>query len=629
MSDNIENINGEDTPQGKSGEGWSRRDWIKVVGITSAGLSLMGINSALAQNSNDVRYVNGALYVKRESYAALFGATTGDKIRLADTELFIEIEKDFQTYGEENKFGGGKTVRDGMGQSANAMDADSLDMCILGAVIIDHWGIVKADIGIKNGKIVGVGKAGNPQAQDGVTPGMIIGPATEVHGGWGYIVTAGGVDSHIHYICPDLVDTALYSGVTTLIGGGTGPNDGTNATTVTGGKHFIRRMLESSEDLPINTAFFGKGNVTNTKAQVEMIKAGACGNKIHEDWGATPSTIDAALNVADEYDVQIAIHTDTLNEAGYLEDTVKAINGRVIHTFHTEGAGGGHAPDIMKIAMYPNILPSSTNPTKPYTINTAAEHLDMLMVCHHLDPNSKTDLAFADSRIRPSTIAAEDILQDIGVISMMSSDSQAMGRIGEVVIRTWQTAHKMKVQRGALPEDNKGNDNYRVKRYVSKYTINPAKTHGIGEYVGSIEPGKIADLVIWKPEMFGVKPEIIYKAGMIVASRMGDPNASIPTPQPIIYRRMFGALGDALTKTSFNFVSKHSIQSGTIKSYGLKKECLPVKGCRTVQKKDMVHNNATPNIEINPETYEVKVNGKVETCEPLKVLPMAQRYFLF
>ncbi|MDO4224293.1 MAG: urease subunit alpha [Bergeyella zoohelcum] len=621
------NDNKELTPM--QNEGWSRRDFIKVVGVATAGISLMGMSPLFAQNSDAVRVKNGELYIKREFYNSLFGATTGDKIRLADTELFIEIEKDFQTYGEENKFGGGKTIRDGMGQSATTLDKDVLDMCLLGATIIDHWGIVKADIGIKNGKIVGIGKAGNPDTQDGVTEGMIIGPATEVHGAWGYIVTAGGIDTHVHYICPEIVDTALYSGVTTLIGGGTGPNDGTNATTVTGGKHHIKRMLESSEGLPINTGFFGKGNVTNFEAQVEMIKAGACGTKIHEDWGATPATIDMALQVADKYDVQVAIHSDTLNESGYLEDTVAAINNRAIHSFHTEGAGGGHAPDIMKISMYPNILPSSTNPTKPYTVNTVAEHLDMLMVCHHLDPKSKTDLAFADSRIRPSTIAAEDILQDLGVISMMSSDSQAMGRVGEVITRTWQTAHKMKVQRGALKEDKNDNDNYRVKRYVSKYTINPAITHGVSEYVGSIEVGKIADLVVWKPEMFGVKPEIIYKSGMIVASKMGDPNASIPTPQPVIYRKMFGAHGDALTETSFNFVSKASIDEGVIASYGLKKACLPVKNCRTIGKKDMIHNNSTPNIEINPETYEVKVDGKVETCEPLSELPMAQRYLLF
>lgn len=609
---------------------WNRREWIKIVGVTTAGLTVMGLNKSYAQNNNEVRFENGNLYVKREKYASLFGPTTGDKVRLADTELFIEIEKDYQTYGEENKFGGGKTVRDGMGQSTSALEKDSLDMCILGATIIDHWGIVKADIGIKNGKIKAIGKAGNPDVQDGVTPGMIIGPSTEVHGGWNYIVTPGGIDTHIHFICPEIVDTALYSGLTTLIGGGTGPNDGTNATTITPGKFFIERMLQASEELPVNLGYFGKGNVSNEAAQVEMIKAGALGVKIHEDWGSTPSTIDMALKVADKYDTQVTIHTDTLNEAGYLEDTVKAINGRVIHTFHTEGAGGGHAPDIIKIAMYPNILPSSTNPTKPYTVNTVAEHVDMLMVCHHLSPKIKEDVAFADSRIRPSTIAAEDVLHDEGVISMMSSDSQAMGRVGEVITRTWQTAHKMKVQRGALPEDARGgNDNFRVKRYVAKYTINPAKSHGIDSYIGSIEPGKIADLVVWKPEFFGVKPEIIYKSGMIIASKMGDPNASIPTPQPVTYRKMFGGYGKALTESCFNFVSKASIDSGNIAKLGLKRKSLPVKGCRTVQKKDMVHNNATPKLEVDPETYEVKIDGKVATCEPLKELPMAQRYLLF
>nr|WP_206022357.1 urease subunit alpha [Pseudoflavitalea sp. G-6-1-2] len=590
----------------------------------------MGLNNAFAQNSNEVWFEDGNLYIKREKYASLFGPTTGDKVRLADTELLIEIEKDYQTYGEENKFGGGKTVRDGMGQSATAAEKDSLDMVILGAIIVDHWGIVKADIGIKNGKIHAIGKAGNPDAQDGVTPGMVIGAGTEVHGGWGYIVTPGGIDTHIHFICPEIIDTALYSGVTTLIGGGTGPNDGTNATTVTPGKYFIEKMLQAAEEFPVNVGFFGKGNVSNEASQVEQIKAGALGVKIHEDWGATPSTIDISLRVADKYDTQVTIHTDTLNEAGFLEDTMKAIDGRVIHTFHTEGAGGGHAPDIIKIAMYPNILPASTNPTKPYTVNTVAEHVDMLMVCHHLSPQIKEDVAFADSRIRPSTIAAEDILHDMGVLSMMSSDSQAMGRVGEVITRTWQTAHKMKVQRGALPEDGKsGNDNYRVKRYVSKYTINPAKAHGIDTYIGSIEPGKIADLIVWKPEFFGIKPELIYKSGMIVGSKMGDPNASIPTPQPVIYRKQYGALGAALSANSFNFVSKASIDSGNIGKLKLKRQSLAVKGCRTVQKKDMIHNTATPNIEVDPETYQVKVDGKVATCEPLKELPMAQRYFLF
>lgn len=624
------NHKNENIDPNESDNNWNRRDWIKVVGITTAGLSLMGLNSAFGQNDGQVRVENGDLYVSREKYASLFGPTVGDKVRLADTELFIEIEKDFQTYGEENKFGGGKTVRDGMGQSARALDKDCLDMCILGATIIDHWGIVKADIGIKDGKIVGVGKAGNPDVQDGVTSNMTIGPATEVHGGWGYIVTAGAIDSHIHFICPQLVETALASGTTTLLGGGTGPNDGTNATTVTPGKFFIEKMLQASEAFPVNIGLMGKGNTSSLEAQEEMIKAGALGTKVHEDWGTTPSTIDAALKIADKYDVQVAIHTDTLNEAGYLENTVNAIGNRVIHTFHTEGAGGGHAPDIMSIAQFPNILPSSTNPTKPYTVNTAAEHVDMLMVCHHLSPKIKEDVAFADSRIRPSTIAAEDILHDLGAISMMSSDSQAMGRIGEVVMRTWQTAHKMKVQRGPLPEDKKsGNDNFRAKRYVSKYTINPAITHGISSYVGSIEAGKIADLVLWKPQFFGVKPEMIYKAGMVAYARMGDANASIPTPQPVIYKNMYGAFGEASTKTNFNFVSKISIDSGNIKKLGLKRESLPVKGCRNIGKKDMIHNSATPKIEINPETYEVKIDGKVATCEPLKEVPMAQRYFLF
>lgn len=615
----------------KVGEsGWNRRDWIKVVGVTTVGLSFMGLNTALANSDGEVRFEDGDLYISRARYVSLFGPTKGDKVRLADSELFIEIEKDFQVYGEENKFGGGKTVRDGMGQSTKTLDKDCLDMCILGATIIDHWGIVKADIGIKGGKIVGVGKAGNPDTQDGVTPGMIIGPATEVHGGWGYIVTAGGIDSHIHFICPQLIDVALSSGLTTLIGGGTGPNDGTNATTISPGKFFIEKMLESAEGLPINIGLLGKGNTSNEKAMEEMIKAGALGLKVHEDWGATPSVIDASLKVADKYDVQVAIHTDTLNEAGYLENTVGAIKDRVIHTYHTEGAGGGHAPDIMAIAQYKNILPSSTNPTRPYTINTAAEHVDMLMVCHHLSPKIKEDVAFADSRIRPSTIAAEDILHDLGAISMMSSDSQAMGRIGEVIARTWQTAHKMKIQQGPLEEDKAAkNDNYRVKRYISKYTINPAKTHGIDSYVGSIEKGKIADLVVWKPEFFGIKPEIIYKAGVIVHSKMGDANASIPTPQPIMYRNMFGAFGDALQKTSFNFVSKASIDTGAIKKLGLKRVSLPVKGIRNLKKSDMVHNNATPKIEIDPETYEVKIDGKLATCEPLKEVPMAQRYLLF
>ncbi|QNL50872.1 urease subunit alpha [Olivibacter sp. SDN3] len=614
---------------------WSRRKWIKVVGLTTAGTTALGLDALalerLGLDEASVKYIDNELYIPRDKYAALFGPTTGDKVRLADTELFIEIEKDYAVYGEENKFGGGKTVRDGMGQSARALrDEDVLDLCITNVIVIDHWGVVKGDVGIKDGKIVGIGKAGNPDVQDGITKGLIIGASTEVHGGAGMILTAGGVDTHIHFISPTQVETALYSGVTTFIGGGTGPVDGTLATTVTSGKWYIERMLEAFENLPVNVGFFGKGNVSTTRPIEEQIEAGALGVKIHEDWGSTPATIDAALKVADKYDVQVAIHTDTLNEAGFLEDTVNAIDGRVIHTFHTEGAGGGHAPDIIKISMYPNILPASTNPTKPYTVNTAEEHLDMLMVCHHLDKNVKEDVAFADSRIRPQTIAAEDILQDMGVFSIMSSDSQAMGRVGEVISRTWQTAHKMKVQRGALDEDKKGdNDNFRVKRYVSKFTINPAKAHGIDEYVGSIEPGKYADLVLWKPELFGAKPELIIKSGMILGSKMGDANASIPTPQPIIYRPMFGYYGKALTKICLNFVSAVSLENGNIKNLGLARTSLPVKGCRNVFKKDMVHNNATPNIEVDPETYEVKVDGVLATCEPLKELPMAQRYFLF
>lgn len=614
--------------------GWNRREWIKVVGMGTLG-SIVGLDALgldkLGLDKSSVKYIDGELYIPRDKYAALFGPTTGDKVRLADTELFIEIEKDFGVYGEENKFGGGKTIRDGMGQSARAMrDEDVLDFCITNVIIIDHWGIVKGDIGIKDGKIVGIGKAGNPDVQDGITKGMVIGGSTEVHGGAGHILTAGGIDTHIHFISPQQVETALYSGVTTFIGGGTGPADGTNATTVTSGKWFMERMFEAFENLPINVGFFGKGNISTTGPIIEQIEAGALGVKIHEDWGATPSTIDAALTVADKYDVQVAIHTDTLNEAGFLEDTVAAIDGRVIHTFHTEGAGGGHAPDIIKIAMYPNILPASTNPTKPFTINTVEEHLDMLMVCHHLDKNVKEDVAFADSRIRPQSIAAEDILQDMGVFSIMSSDSQAMGRVGEVISRTFQTAHKMKIQRGALAQDKgNDNDNFRVKRYISKYTINPAKAHGIDKYIGSIEPGKIADLILWKPAMFGVKPEMIIKGGMIVGAKMGDINASIPTPQPVLYRPMFGVHGKALQKLCFNFVSKVSLENGNIAKLNLSRVSLPVEGCRTVRKKDMVHNDATPNIEVNPETYEVTVDGVLAICEPLHEVPMAQRFFLF
>ena len=572
-----------------------------------------------------------SLHINRIKYANMYGPTVGDKVRLGDTELIIEVEKDYTVYGEENKFGGGKTIRDGMAQSSTRKRNEGvLDFLITGVLIIDHWGIVKADIGIKDGKIADIGKAGNPDIMDGVNANMIIGASTEVHGGSGLIATAGGIDSHIHFICPQLIDHALFSGITTMLGGGTGPADGTNATTVTPGAWNIQKMLESADAFPMNLGFLGKGNCATTAPLTEQVEAGAIGLKIHEDWGSTPAVIDAALKVADALDVQVAIHTDTLNEAGFLEDTIKAINGRTIHTYHTEGAGGGHSPDIIKAAMYQNILPSSTNPTRPFTINTIDEHLDMLMVCHHLDKSVPEDVAFADSRIRPETIAAEDILHDMGVFSMMSSDSQAMGRVAEVITRTWQTADKMKKQRGFLPEDEKNqNDNFRVKRYVSKYTINPAITHGISEYVGSIEVGKIADLVLWKPALFGAKPEMIIKGGMIIASKMGDPNASIPTPQPVIYRHMFGAFGKALYKTCISFVSQVSLENGSVLSYQLLKEVLPVKNCRKISKKDLIHNDQTPQIDVNPETYEVKVDGKTITCEPLSEVSLAQRYFLF
>jgi urease subunit alpha len=572
-----------------------------------------------------------SISINRIKYAGMFGPTTGDRVRLADTELLIEIEKDYAAYGDENKFGGGKTVRDGMAQSSDASRGEGvLDMVITGVIVIDHWGIVKGDIGIKDGKIVGVGRAGNPDTMDGVAPDMVIGAATEVHGGAGLIATAGGIDTHIHFICPQQIEHALYSGITTMIGGGTGPADGTNATTVTPGAWNIRRMFEAADAFPVNMGFFGKGNCSAAAPLEEQIAAGALGVKIHEDWGSTPAVIDASLAIADRFDVQVAIHTDTLNEAGFLESTLAAINGRVIHTFHTEGAGGGHAPDIIRAAMYPNVLPSSTNPTRPFTVNTIDEHLDMLMVCHHLNKSVPEDVAFADSRIRPETIAAEDILHDMGVFSMMSSDSQAMGRVSEVITRTWQTAHKMKVQRGSLHEDkDTGNDNLRVKRYLAKYTINPAISHGISSYVGSVEPGKMADLVLWKPAFFGVKPEMIIKGGMIAAARMGDPNASIPTPQPVIYRPMFGAFGKALNHTAATFVSSLSLERKIVQQYQLQKQLLPVKNCRNIGKKDLIHNNALPEIEVNPDNYEVRVNGEHITCEPMAVLPMAQRYFLF
>ena len=572
-----------------------------------------------------------SLHINRIKYANMYGPTTGDKIRLADTDLIIEIEKDYGVYGEESKFGGGKTIRDGMAQSARATRKEGvLDFVITNVMIIDHWGIVKADIGIKDGKIAGIGKAGNPDTMDGVAANLVIGASTEVHGGAGLIATAGGIDTHIHFICPQQIDYALFSGITTMIGGGTGPADGTNATTVTPGAWNMQKMLEAADAFPMNLGFLGKGNCASTEPLAEQVEAGAIGLKIHEDWGSTPAVIDASLKVADLYDVQVAIHTDTLNEAGFLEDTINAIAGRTIHTYHTEGAGGGHAPDIIKAAMYPNILPSSTNPTRPYTVNTIDEHLDMLMVCHHLDKSVPEDVAFADSRIRPETIAAEDILHDMGIFSMMSSDSQAMGRVSEVIIRTWQTADKMKKQRGFLKEDAaKNNDNFRVKRYIAKYTINPAITHGIANHVGSLEAGKMADIVLWKPALFGVKPEMIIKGGFIIAGKMGDPGASIPTPQPVLYRHMFGAYGKAVQQTCATFVSKISLEKRIVQGYHLQKNVLPVSHCRNISKKDMVHNSETPAIDVNPETYEVKVEEILITCEPASVVPMAQRYFLF
>jgi urease subunit alpha len=562
--------------------------------------------------------------ISRAAYAEMFGPTTGDRIRLADTELFIEIEKDFTTYGEEVKFGGGKVIRDGMGQSQRNHDA-VMDTVITNAVILDHWGIVKADIGIKNGRIAAIGKAGNPDIQPNVT--MAIGAATEIIAGEGMIVTAGGIDSHIHFICPQQIEEALMSGVTTMLGGGTGPAVGTAATTCTPGPWHIHSMLSAADAFPMNLGFLGKGNVSLPVPLEEQIRAGAIGLKLHEDWGSTPAAIDNCLSVADRMDVQVAIHTDTLNEAGFLEHTLAAFKDRTIHTFHTEGAGGGHAPDIIAAVGQGNVLPSSTNPTRPYTANTLDEHLDMLMVCHHLDPAIAEDVAFAESRIRRETIAAEDILHDIGAISMMSSDSQAMGRVGEVIMRTWQTAHKMKAQRGALPEDG-ASDNFRAKRYIAKYTINPAITHGISHVVGSLEAGKIADIVLWKPAFFGVKPSMILKSGMIAAAQMGDPNASIPTPQPVHYRMMFGAYGGGL-KTSFTFVSQAAFDAGIGDMLKLNKPLIAVKNMRNLRKADMIHNGATPKMEVDPETYEVRADGELLVCEPASVLPMAQRYFLF
>jgi len=568
--------------------------------------------------------------MERSRYAAMFGPTVGDAVRLADTDLWAEIERDYTVYGDECKFGGGKVIRDGMGQSSRTTrEGGALDTVITNAIIIDHWGIVKADIGIRDGRIVGIGKAGNPDTMDGVDPRLVVGAGTEVIAGEGKIVTAGGVDTHIHFICPQQIETALASGITTMIGGGTGPATGTNATTCTPGQWHIHRMLEAAEAFPVNLGFLGKGNASYPEPLAEQIEAGAIGLKLHEDWGSTPAAIDCCLRVADRYDVQVAIHTDTLNEAGFVEDTIRVIGGRTIHTYHTEGAGGGHAPDILRIAGELNVLPSSTNPTRPYTVNTIEEHLDMLMVCHHLDSRIPEDVAFADSRIRPETIAAEDVLHDMGVLSIISSDSQAMGRVGEVIIRTWQTADKMKKQFGPLPPDTEANDNFRIKRYVAKYTINPAIAHGVGHLIGSVEPGKWADLVLWRPAFFGVKPEMVIKGGMIVYAQMGDPNASIPTPQPVFGRPMFGAFGGAVASCCITFVSKAAYAKGVHERLGLKRRVEPVRGVRTLTKKQMIHNDATPRIEVDPETYEVRVDGKVVTCEPASVLPMAQRYFLF
>ncbi|MGO8670695.1 MAG: urease subunit alpha [Capsulimonadaceae bacterium] len=583
-----------------------------------------------------------SLNIPRRTYADLYGPTVGDRVRLADTELTVEVEHDYTTYGDEITFGGGKVIRDGMGQSSRATRTPSpfqgegrgevpgvLDLIITNALIIDHWGIVKGDIGVRDGRIVKVGKAGNPDTMEGVDPELIVGASTEVIAGENMIVTAGAMDSHIHFICPQQAYEALSGGITTMLGGGTGPATGTNATTCSPGAWNIARMLQAAEAWPVNFGFLGKGNASTAAPLEEQVAAGACGLKLHEDWGTTPAAIDTCLSVADRMDVQVAIHTDTINEAGFLEDTIAAIAGRTIHTYHTEGAGGGHAPDIIAIASHPNVLPSSTNPTRPYTVNTIAEHLDMLMVCHHLNPQVPEDVAFAESRIRPETIAAEDILHDMGVLSIISSDSQAMGRIGEVVIRTWQTAHKMKTQRGPLPMDSLRNDNGRVKRYLAKYTINPAIAHGMAHEIGSIEPGKLADLVLWKPAFFGVKPEMVVKGGCIAWAAMGDPNASIPTPQPVVYRPMFGAFGRATAATSLTFVSRAAVDAGVPAALGLEKPAIAVKGCRSIGKASLIHNSEMPRIEVDPETYEVRADGELLTCEPAESLPLAQRYFLF
>jgi len=573
-----------------------------------------------------------SLKIPRRVYADFYGPTTGDRVRLADTELIAEIEKDFTHYGDEVTFGGGKVIRDGMGQSSTAQRSAGtgvLDLVMTNAIVIDYWGIVKGDIGIRDGKIVKVGKAGNPDTMDGVDPEMIIGASTEVIAAENKIVTAGGVDSHIHFICPQQIFEALSNGITTMLGGGTGPATGTNATTCTPGAWNIARMLEALEEWPMNFGLLGKGNVSTDAPLEEQVAAGVCGLKLHEDWGTTPAAIDRCLAVADRHDIQVAIHTDTINESGFVDDTIRAIGGRTIHTYHTEGAGGGHAPDIIAIASQPNVLPSSTNPTRPLTVNTIAEHLDMLMVCHHLNPLVPEDVAFAESRIRQETIAAEDILHDLGVFSMISSDSQAMGRVGEIVTRTWQTAHKMKVQRGPLPADSSRNDNARIKRYIAKYSINPAITHGIAASVGSIEPGKLADLVLWKPAFFGTKPEMVVKGGFIAWSVMGDANASIPTPQPVLYRPMFGSFGRARENIALTFISKAAQDLGIPAKLGLRKRAVAVEHCRDIGKKDMLHNSAMPHIEVDPETYEVRADGERLTCEPLAELPLAQRYFLF
>ena len=565
--------------------------------------------------------------ITRRAYADMFGPTTGDRMRLADTELWVEIERDFTSYGNEVKFGGGKVIRDGMGQSQASQAQGAVDTVITNVVIIDHWGIVKADVAITNGRIAAIGKAGNPDVQPGVT--IIIGPGTEIIAGEGKILTAGGIDSHIHFICPQQVDSAIAAGMTTMVGGGTGPATGTAATTSTPGPWHMARMLQAAEGLPVNLAFTGKGNASQPQALEEMIRAGASSLKLHEDWGTTPAAIDCCLSVADTFDVQVMIHTDTLNESGFVEDTIAAFKGRTIHAFHTEGAGGGHAPDIIKVAGLPNVLPSSTNPTRPYTANTLDEHLDMLMVCHHLDPSIPEDVAFAESRIRKETIAAEDVLHDIGALSMISSDSQAMGRVGEVVIRTWQTAHKMKLQRGPLPGDSARSDNNRVKRYIAKYTINPAIAQGMAHEIGDITVGKLADLVLWQPMFFGVKPDMVIKGGTIVVAAMGDPNASIPTPQPVHYRPMFGAFGRAMAASCITFVSGAALEADIGRRLGLQRMLSAVRNNRNIGKADMIHNCATPNIEVDPETYEVRADGVLLTCEPAKVLPMAQRYFLF